>query len=133
MVSNLGLNEQVIIYDEYIPNEKVKEYFLIADVVVLPYRSATQSGILNLAYGFRKPVIVTKVGGLSEFVLEEKTGIIIDEPDSKKLADAIKKFFQIKDKIDFEQNISEFIKTNRFNNLNEIINHILELTNDSKN
>ncbi len=133
LVSNLGLNEQVIIYDKYIPNEKVKEYFLIADVVVLPYRSATQSGILNLAYGFRKPVIVTKVGGLAEFVLEEKTGLIIEEPDSKKLADAIKKFFQIKDKIDFEQNISEFIKTNRFNNLNEIINHILELKNDSKN
>ncbi|MCX8107056.1 MAG: glycosyltransferase [Ignavibacterium album] len=133
LIDKYNLRENVLSYNQYIPNEQVKDFFLISDVVVLPYRSATQSGILNLAYGFRKPVIVTKVGGLSEFVINEETGIVVDTPEPDKIADAIKKFYRLKDEINFEQNISQFVSSNRFNNINEIIKKILEQTHDSKN
>lgn len=131
LIQKYNLQNSVIMRNEYIPNEKVKDYFLVSDLVVLPYRSATQSGILNLAYGFSKPVIVTKVGGLSEFVSNESTGLIVEEPKAELIAKAIKKFFEIEKQIDFKKNISEFIKSNRFNNLNEIINKVLENSNDS--
>jgi glycosyltransferase involved in cell wall biosynthesis len=64
LIDELNLKDRVIIFDEYIPNEKVKEFFIASDLVVLPYRSATQSGILNLSYGFNKPVVINDVGGL---------------------------------------------------------------------
>lgn len=133
LINKLKLNEHIIIRDEYIPNEKVNHFFLVSDVVVLPYRSATQSGILNLAYGFRKPVIVTKVGGLSEFVINDSTGLIVEEPKAELIAEAIERFFSLTNKIDFNKNISEFIKSNRFNNLNEIITQVLEDCNDTEN
>lgn len=133
LINKFNLTDKVSVYDQYIPNELVKEFFLVADVVVLPYRSATQSGILNLAYGFRKPVIVTNVGGLSEFVENEKTGIVVNEAEPNQLAEAIKKFYLLKDKINFENNISEYVKSNRFNNISEIIKNILDLTNDTQN
>jgi len=131
LIKKFDLNDKIIIRDEYIPNEKVKDYFLVSDVVILPYRSATQSGILNLAYGFRKPVIVTKVGGLSEFVLNEKTGLVVEEPEAKVIAEAIEKFFKLKEKINFEENIADYIKSNRFNNIRTIIKQVLELLNDT--
>jgi glycosyltransferase involved in cell wall biosynthesis len=131
LIKKYDLEKYLIMQNEYIPNEKVKEYFLVSDAVVLPYRSATQSGILNLAYGFRKPVIVTKVGGLAEFVLDQFTGLVVDEPKADSIANAIKKFFEIENKINFRNNIAEFVKSNRFNNLNEIINKVFEDNNDS--
>lgn len=131
LIKKYNLENLIIMQNEYIPNEKVKEYFLVSDVVVLPYRSATQSGILNLAYGFRKPVIVTKVGGLAEFVIDESTGLIVEEPKADLIANSINKFFEIENKIDFRKNIAEFVKSNRFNNLNEIIKKALESYNDS--
>lgn len=133
LIVKLELQDRIILRDEYIPNEKVNHYFIVSDVVVLPYRSATQSGILNLAYGFRKPVIVTKVGGLSEFVINESTGLIVEEPKAELIAEAIERYFNSYNKIDFTKNISEFIKSNRFNNLNEIITQVLEDCNDTKN
>jgi glycosyltransferase involved in cell wall biosynthesis len=131
IIDKLNLQDRIILRDEYIPNEKVKDYFLVSDLVILPYRSATQSGILNLAYGFRKPVIVTKVGGLSEFVIDESTGLIVEEPKAELIAEAIAKYFRSAGKIDFNKNISEFIKSNRFNNLNEIITQVLEDCNET--
>lgn len=126
LINKYNLSDRVIIRDEYIPNEKVKEYFLVSDLVALPYRSATQSGILNLAYGFRKPVIVTKVGGLAEFVVNESTGLIVEEPKAELVAESIIKFFKTQNNIDYVKNISEFVKSNRFNNLIEIIHKVLE-------
>ena len=75
---------------------------------MLPYRSATQSGILNMAYGFNKPVVITNVGGLAEFVVEDQTGVIVNESSPDSIANGIKKFFQLNQTIDFHKNI-EFI------------------------
>ena len=126
LLENLNLKNKVLIFDEYIPNEKVKEFFIVSDLVVLPYRSATQSGILNLSYGFNKPVVITDVGGLSEFVLPDKTGIIAKEANPQSISKAILKFFEISEQVDFESNIKDYCSKNSFNSFTEIIKSILE-------
>ena len=67
--------------------------FKAADVVVLPYRSATQSGVTHVAYAMGVPVITTSVGGLSEIVKPEETGLVIPPEDPRALADAVLRFF----------------------------------------
>jgi len=93
--------------------------------VILPYRSATQSGILNVAYGFSKPVIVADVGGLAEFVDEGKTGFVVkpDSPDA--IVESVKSFINVKSKVDFANNISEMNKKNSFNQLPNVFKQII--------
>jgi glycosyltransferase involved in cell wall biosynthesis len=93
LIKTQNLENQVIIKSDYIPTEEVKYYFGAADVVVQPYRSATQSGISQIAYHFEKPMIVTNVGGLSEIVPHGEAGYVV-EPTPQYIADAIEKFYQ---------------------------------------
>ncbi|MFQ6610351.1 MAG: glycosyltransferase [Fidelibacterota bacterium] len=72
--------------NQYIPDDRVKLYFSAADVISLPYHSATQSGIVPIAFHFNKPVVVTRVGGLPEVINEGKSGFIINPGDSEALA-----------------------------------------------
>lgn len=85
--------ERAELRDTYIPNELVALYFRAADLVVLPYRTATQSGIVPIAYACDRPVVVTQVGGLSEVVNDGETGFVIPPNDVQALADAIRSFF----------------------------------------
>ncbi|MFA5834277.1 MAG: glycosyltransferase [Bacteroidota bacterium] len=87
------LESSVNIYPEYVSNEQVKYFFSASDVVIIPYLSATQSGIVQIAYNFNKPVIATNVGGLAETVIHEKSGLIVPADDAEQLAGAIKKFY----------------------------------------
>jgi glycosyltransferase involved in cell wall biosynthesis len=93
LIKQLGLEQHIIVRDEYVKNEAVSLYFSSADVVVLPYVTATQSGIVQIAFGLNKPVITTNVGGLPEAVEDGKTGFIVDPESPDKLADAILKFY----------------------------------------
>ncbi len=79
--------------NRYVPNEELQPYFDLADVVVLPYISATQSGVVQLAFGFGKPVITTRVGGLPEVVQDGVNGLIVPPQDEAALAEAIVRFF----------------------------------------
>lgn len=92
-IERLGIGEKVTVVDSYVPNEEVGTYFSAADVVVLPYVSATQSGIVQIAYAFDTPVIITEVGGLPEVVLDGKTGLVVPPEDSHRLAQAILRFY----------------------------------------
>jgi len=65
----------------------------LCDVVVLPYLSATQSGIAQIAFNFDRPVIATAVGGLGEVVKQGETGLVVPPGDPAALADAIRKFY----------------------------------------
>src|SRR5262245_34276384 len=78
----------------YLPDEEVEALFKAADVVVLPYRSATQSGVTHVAYALGVPVITTDVGGLSETVRPGETGMVVPPEDPEALADAIVRFFE---------------------------------------
>lgn len=99
------IKDSVDIIDDYIPDNEVEKYFSACDVVVAPYESATQSGIVQLAYEFEKPVIVTKVGGLPDVVREGETGYIVPPKQPELLAKAIIHFYDNMDKIDFAENI----------------------------
>jgi len=100
----LGLEGRIIWRTEFIPQEQVASYFCAADIIVQPYKSATQSGVTQIGYHFEKPMLVTNVGGLSEIILDGKTGYLT-EPDPKPIARSLAEFF--KDKPDFLPNIKE--------------------------
>jgi len=110
LIKKLNLEESVLVFDEYIPNEEVGLYYSAADIVVLPYITATQSGIIQIAYNYNKPVITTNVGGLPEVVKEKETGFIVPAENPEALAQAIVEFYETKDTITFEKNIEEFKK-----------------------
>lgn len=89
----------------YIPDREVEKYFAASDLVVLPYVSATQSGIVQIAYGFTKPVVVTNVGGLPEVVTDGKTGYVVESQNPDELARAVVKFFAEEKAEEFEIHI----------------------------
>ena len=87
------LQDSVTIIDRYVPNEEVASYFKCADLVVLPYVTATGSGIVQVAYGFGKPVLTTTVGSLPEVVDDGETGYLVRPGDPAAIASAMVDFF----------------------------------------
>lgn len=85
--------ENIILNTNYIEDSQVGKYFSCADVCVLPYRSATQSGISSISYHFEVPMITTDVGGLKETIGERGTGVIIDNGEPETIARAIEDYF----------------------------------------
>lgn len=94
MMHELGISASVRIVDEYIPNEDVGRYFNAADLVVQPYVSATGSGVVQVAFGFHKPVVATDVGSLPEMVEHGKTGFVVPPRDPAAIASAVIRFFK---------------------------------------
>ena len=84
----------VRLMDRYLRDDEVEAVFKAADVVVLPYRSATQSGVTHVAYALGVPVIITDVGGLAETVEHERTGLVVPPERPEALAEAIVRFFE---------------------------------------
>ena len=91
-IEKLDLQESLILHTDFIPDSKVKYYLCAADVVVQPYKNATQSGVTPLAYHFEKPMIVTNVGGLPSLVPNNKVGLIA-EPNAESIAEKIIDYF----------------------------------------
>ena len=92
-IEKLDIKDSLILRTDFIPDSEVKYYLCAADVVVQPYRTATQSGVTPLAYHFNKPMIVTNVGGLPSLVPDNKVGLIA-EPDAASIAAKIIEYFQ---------------------------------------
>ena len=107
MISETPAKDKIHLIDQYVPNEKVALYFTAADLVVLPYVSATQSGIIQIAYAFKKPIVSTRVGGIPEAVVEGETGFLADPQNADSLADAILTFFETKGRKDFSKSIEK--------------------------
>jgi D-inositol-3-phosphate glycosyltransferase len=104
-IDRLQLKGSVKVLDRFIPNEAVGDYFSAADVLVLPYRSATQSGITQIAFAFDLPVIATHVGGLPEVVTDGETGFLVPPDDPEALADAVIRYFQTDCLKKFSENV----------------------------
>lgn len=100
-----GIGDSVKLFTEFIPNDEIKYYFSATDLVVQPYRTATQSGITQVAYHFEKPMVVTNVGGLAEVVPDGKVGFVT-APDPTEIATAIIRFFQPNSLPNLQQNIA---------------------------
>lgn len=106
MIEKLGLKEKVILHTHFIGEDQVKYYFNGSDIVAQPYKSATQSGVTQIAYHFEVPMLVTNVGGLSEIVPHQKVGYVV-EKDPKEIAEALDDFYS-KHRYDFfVRNIKE--------------------------
>ena len=104
------LEDRVELKNEYVKNEDVACFFQAADIVVLPYVSATQSGIIQIAYSLNKPVIATNVGGLPEVIDNGKTGYVVKSKSKDSIAKAIDKYYNTKNKKYFEDNIKIYKK-----------------------
>lgn len=94
LIHELEIEDRVQVRDAYTPDREVEKYFAAADLVVLPYTSATQSGIVQIAYGFTKPVVVTDVGGLPDVVKDGETGYIVEAGNPQAIAGAVVRFFR---------------------------------------
>ena len=103
----LGLQTEVLWHTNFIPDENVKLYFCAADLIVQPYKTATQSGVTQIAYHFEKPMLVTDVGGLAEIVPDGKVGYVC-HVDAESVAEALTRFAQLTEQerdSQFEENI----------------------------
>lgn len=92
-IERLGLKGDIILHDHFIPDSEVKDYFSAADCVVLPYKTATQSGVTQICYNFCTPVIVTRVGGLAEIVPDGRVGYVC-EPTKEGVRNAIERIYE---------------------------------------
>ena len=99
LITQLNIADKLILRTDFIPDDEVRNYFCAADMVVQPYKHATQSGVTQICYHFDRPMLVTNVGGLPEIVPNGKVGYVV-EPEPKAIADAL---------VDFYANHREFI------------------------
>lgn len=105
-IEQLGIADKVVLCTDFIPDGEVNRYFSAADIVAQPYKTATQSGVTQIAFHFEKAMLVTNVGGLPEIVPDGKIGYVV-EPDSEQIAAALRKFFEENKREEFEKNIVE--------------------------
>lgn len=123
LVKETGLEDDVIFYDHFIREDEVKLFFSAADLVVQPYKSATQSGVTQIAYYFDKPMLVTNVGGLKEIVSHEKCGYVVD-PDPKLIADAITDYFDNNRKKTFTECVRKEKEKFTWNKMTESVTEV---------
>ena len=93
LIKKLGIEKNIILKSDFIPADKVKNYFCAADMITQTYRTATQSGVTQIAYSFERPMLVTNVGGLAEIVPHNKVGYVTSKKP-KDIADAIVEFYK---------------------------------------
>jgi D-inositol-3-phosphate glycosyltransferase len=106
LIADYHLDGLVELRTDFIPDDEVNLYFSAADMVVQPYKSATQSGVTQIGYHFNKPMLVTNVGGLSEIIPDGKIGYVV-EPDIQEIANALVDFYENDRVAEFETNIVE--------------------------
>jgi D-inositol-3-phosphate glycosyltransferase len=105
LIEKFALGDSVIMQNDFIPDSMVADYFCAADLVVQPYKNATQSGVTQIAYHFDKPMVVTDTGGLSEIVPDGVTGFVV-QPEPSAIASAIIRFYEEKREVEFSANAS---------------------------
>lgn len=123
------LGERVVLHNAFVADEDVKYWFSAADAVVLPYKTATQSGVTQVAYNFGVPPIVTDVGGLAEIVPDGKVGFVVN-PDAESVAEAVENLYKGDTLERFRSNMQEERK--RFS-WEEMCDRITELYNICRN
>lgn len=126
LVNELGIKDNIIFLNEFIPDEKVALLMSAADVLVQPYRNATQSGVTPLAMHFDLPMIVTDAGGLKEMVVDKVTGLVVDI-NSHSIAAGIEEYFK-RGKSSFVESLkkekSKFAWSAMFDGLHQFWGHL---------
>ena len=103
LIKIYNLESRVSIVNRFIPEKEVADYFAVADLCVLPYKSATQSGVTAVAHNFGVPVLATNVGGLNESILHMQNGILVEKENPKAIADGINLYFNQSLKMPFSE------------------------------
>ncbi|GAA4384901.1 glycosyltransferase [Hymenobacter koreensis] len=91
LIRQHNLESRLVRATDFIPNERVADYFCAADLIVQPYKTATQSGVSQIAYHFERPMLVTDVGGLAELIPDGEVGYVV-QPSPQAIADALVDF-----------------------------------------
>ena len=107
LIKSLGVESFIYLKDTYTPDDEVEKYFSASDLVVLPYEDATQSAIVQISFGFEKPVIVTEVGGLPDVVTDNVTGYVIEPFKPQLIAEKIIDFYGNNREKTFEDGIKK--------------------------
>ncbi len=126
LIKRLGLKDEIILKSNFIPTSDVKYYFSAADAVVLPYRSATQSGIVQIAVNFSKPVIAANVGGISEVIKDEVSGFIVEKENPVLLAKAIERFYSESKETEFTEEMTKLKEKYSWKNFSNGIFEIIK-------
>lgn len=124
LIRECKCEDKLTLVDGYLPDDKVEPYFAAADLCVLPYESATQSGVIQISYSFGCPVVATNVGGLPEVVLEDKTGYVVPALDDGALAKAVVRFFEEEKAPEFARWIKEEESKYSWDRMNENVERI---------
>ncbi len=129
LISSLGLNDKIVMMDKFIADSEVNKYFCAADIVVQPYKHATQSGVTQIGYHFNKPMLVTNVGGLAEIIPDRKVGYVVP-PDEKSIAEALIDFFRNNRMKELEAGVTEEKKKFSWGNM---VDAIIDVSGKTKN
>lgn len=105
-IRSLDISDIVILHNDYIPDNKVNLYFRACDIVAQPYKTATQSGVTQVAFHFERPMLVTNVGGLPEIVPDGKIGYVVN-PDAQDIADALVRYYKENKEEEFTVGVRE--------------------------
>ncbi len=132
IIQGKNLGDRIIMHNNFISNEMVNLYFSAAEIVVQPYKTATQSGVTQIGYHFNKPMLVTNVGGLAEIIPDKKVGYVV-EPNGEAIAEALIDFFENERKAEFEKNILEEKKKYSWDKMTQKIKSVYQkiLENDN--
>lgn len=125
-IDRLGIADRVVLHTDFIPDHEVNRYFCAADMVAQPYKSATQSGVTQIAFHFEKPMLVTRVGGLPEIVPDGKVGFVV-EPSPQPIADAIVRFYDEEWQERLTSGVRDEKKKYLWDNMTEAINNLKTL------
>ena len=132
LIRETGVSSDLTLVSGYLPDDEVEPYFASADLLVLPYESATQSAVIQISYSFGLPVIATSVGGLPEVVLDGKTGFVVPPKDPQALAEAVIRFFTENRAEDFAENIRLEAERYSWDRMSEHVNRLMEQLGEEK-
>jgi glycosyltransferase involved in cell wall biosynthesis len=106
LIKKYNLENEVLLFDHFIKDSEVPLFFSAADLVVQPYKTATQSGVTQIAYYFEKPMLVTDVGGLKEIVPDGRCGYVV-KPEPERITEAIIDFYENDRKAQFTEGVKQ--------------------------
>jgi len=125
LIKELKIEKQVILKNEFIANEDVKNYFCAADILAQPYKTATQSGVTQIGYHFEKPMLVTDVGGLSEIIPHHKAGYVV-QSNPIDIRNALLDFFRNAREDEMTKNIYIEKKKYSWDKMVNTVNHLYD-------
>lgn len=120
MIEKLELRDAVETHFRYVKDEEVEELFRKSDLCLLPYKTATQSGVIATSYSYETPVIASDVGGLGEYIDEGKTGTLVPPDDAPALAQAVIDFYKHEELLLMQEHIAKIKEEQSWNSLANI-------------